>query len=124
MHALAMLLPSIPFLLSILSLSAFAADPGHTAGHTVGHHSSAGSSSSESSTTHARASFSVHFPWATRAAPAPHRQPLDKFYPLCGEWVHGPQPFSGYKRTFVSFSGNAGDLGARALVIPGAGPVR
>jgi len=62
------------------------------------------------SCTIARATFSVHFPWSTREDPPAHRHQLDRFEPFCGIPKHNPQRFSGFKPTFLSFSGNAGDL--------------
>ncbi|THH18326.1 hypothetical protein EW146_g2625 [Bondarzewia mesenterica] len=56
------------------------------------------------------ATFSVHYPWLTRRDPPPHRHQLDRFEPFCGDFVHNPQPFAGYKPTFLSFSGHVGDL--------------
>ena len=90
------------------------ASPFTLVGRATSHGHAHGGPSPDVSTQPARASFSVHFPWATRKRSVPSRTGLEAFYPFCGEWVHNPQPFSGYKRTFLSFSGNAGDLGAHA----------
>lgn len=77
----------------------------------------------------ARANFNVHYPWLTRQPPPIHRSGLDRFEPFCGEYHANlwkcsslnflftgdiklnPQRFSGYQRTFLSFSSDAGDLG-------------
>ncbi|KAF9002915.1 hypothetical protein BDQ17DRAFT_1390588 [Cyathus striatus] len=60
----------------------------------------------------ARAGFSVHYPWATRTKAIPERFGLEDFVPFCGkrDIIHNPQRFAGYSMTFLSFSGNAGDL--------------
>jgi hypothetical protein len=80
-----------------------------------------------------RASFHVQYPWATRATPLGDRDALRAFDPFCGKHytqgfktanspipltgdiIRNPQSFSGYKPTFVSFSGNSGDLGQLPL---------
>jgi len=61
--------------------------------------------------TAARASFSVHYPWATRAPfSSDIRGGLLGHLPFCGDIIRNPQRFSAYTTTFVSFSGNVGDL--------------
>ncbi|KAK7434195.1 hypothetical protein VKT23_020325 [Stygiomarasmius scandens] len=75
----------------------------------------------------AHASFSVHYPWATRREASNIRSALEDFKPFCGQHViyssrtaltrmitgipfRNPQPFAAYQTTFLSFSGHPGDL--------------
>ncbi|KAK7435799.1 hypothetical protein VKT23_019497 [Stygiomarasmius scandens] len=58
----------------------------------------------------AHASFSVHYPWATRRDADDIRSDLSDFRPFCGVPFRNPQPFAAYQTTFLSFSGHPGDL--------------
>ncbi|KAI0060044.1 hypothetical protein BV25DRAFT_1889207 [Artomyces pyxidatus] len=58
----------------------------------------------------ARAGFSVHYPWPTRQDFPHHRRELNTYLPFCRDIKSNPQGYSGYQPSFVSFSGNAGDL--------------
>ncbi|KAF5352094.1 hypothetical protein D9758_009380 [Tetrapyrgos nigripes] len=60
--------------------------------------------------TSAHASFSVHYPWATRRPANDIRSTLEDFKPFCGIPIRNPQRFAAYQTTFFSFSGHPGDL--------------
>ncbi|RKO93225.1 hypothetical protein BDK51DRAFT_17434 [Blyttiomyces helicus] len=64
--------------------------------------------------TAARAGFHVQFPWVIRkqanVVPKGMRQVMQSFLPFCGDIIRNPQIYSGNDTTFLSFSGNSGDL--------------